>query len=429
MYKLKKIIIIFLFFIISQEKGYSQWNIVYSDTINTINDIFCLDSNKCWVAGTNGLLKKTIDGGNNWISLQLDTNKSYSSLYFLNDTIGFLVSSPPDPVGILKTIDGGVSWVTNFPSNTCTTSFGIGQCYAFNEDTALFLAGCNTLDFSLNSTFDSGLSLNKISLLPPCIQSSQIYLQRMLFINDSVGYAVGDNEGLYKTIDKGINWTKIHSACTGNGDIDVFGMSFYNDTVAWFGGYKPNSFYGLKFSVDAGITWTSFMDSRFYFVNDVAFFPDGNGFVTTGPDIYKTNDYGATFSFQYNLYNPTPVHPNLVYKFFFLNSHNGYAASMHSILKTTNGGGSVGIYEKNEPSLIKLFPNPSSGEFTVSKFELAHGLWDIQLFNNLGQEIMQFSNIIANEIDINLSNYPAGVYFVKSNFANKFSVSKIIISK
>ena len=73
-------------------------------TIDFINDDIG------WIAGDNGTLLKTVDGGENWNTIQLDEDWDISMIDFINDSIGWAIGSisvdGPDPALILKTTNG-----------------------------------------------------------------------------------------------------------------------------------------------------------------------------------------------------------------------------------------------------------------------------------------------------------------------------------
>ncbi len=425
MYKLKQIIL-FIFLTIGINNSISaQWSTVYSDSTKTITDIFCLNKDTCWVSGTNGLLVKTTNGGSSWIPIPLDTIKDYGGIYFINSLIGFMAVS--DGTG-LKTVDGGNTWATiihNTPP--CSNFFVTGDCHALNSDTIVNVAGCYPTDLGIYYSYDSGLNLSSFQIPFSCGLSGN-QLVSFYFSNDSIGYAFGNNESIFKTFDRGLTWVQIHEACTGNGDIDISGMSCYNDTICWFGGYTPHNPYALKYSSDGGYTWNPYLTTPYVALRDVAFFSDGSGFLLANNQIYKSSDYGITFNLQYQLYN-NPNQQSDFYKFAFLNSQTGYAISTHSVIKTTNGGGPVGINEHQSSALVSVFPNPSNGEFTISKFQLLNGPWHVQIFDNLGKLIFQKQNIQDNELHVNLTDFSEGLYFVKAIVGNKSSAGKVLIVK
>ena len=82
----------------------------------------------------------------------------------------------------------------------------------------------------------------------------------------------------------------------------------------------------------------------------------------------------------------------------------------------------VGIQEKENHAIVSVFPNPAQTQFTVTNTENA----TIQLFNMLGQEILQVNSTEENTV-INVDFLPQGIYVLKVLKDNNPSVHKIQI--
>ena len=93
---------------------------------------------------------------------------------------------------------------------------------------------------------------------------------------------------------------------------------------------------------------------------------------------------------------------------------------------------SVGINEQTSvfSSNVTLMPNPSNGQFslifTLPKYENV----DVKIFNALGQQITneKLENVSNNLININLSSYADGIYFINISNSSERIVKKIIIT-
>ena len=88
--------------------GGVTWNAVA--TSNTFfNNLTATNTGKCFAVGYGGELKISNDYGSTWSPFNLNSTKNLRSVYFYNNSIGFIGSA--DTI-IYKTTDGGSSWTT-----------------------------------------------------------------------------------------------------------------------------------------------------------------------------------------------------------------------------------------------------------------------------------------------------------------------------
>ncbi len=90
------------------------------------------------------------------------------------------------------------------------------------------------------------------------------------------------------------------------------------------------------------------------------------------------------------------------------------------------GGGPTGIEEINKENEFLLYPNPTSNEITLS-FNKVLNDCNVEVANTNGQQQILQQNLKGKEFMVNTSELSVGVYFVKVNSENSFSVKKLII--
>lgn len=92
-------------------------------------------------------------------------------------------------------------------------------------------------------------------------------------------------------------------------------------------------------------------------------------------------------------------------------NYNFRAGQSHEEDETTNTPSSNTFYRNQEP--FKLYPNPNNGNFTLEKNSTDP--CSITIYNTLGEILFKKENIRENIANIDISNFPKGVYFLKYN--------------
>ena len=169
--------------------------------------VFFTSSNNGWVAGDDGFLAITQNGGKNWTRQNLNITDNINEIYFRNDKNGFLVAGRV----MFKTTDGGSSWQEFVPLESRNFGGGTpeflsirftGKNDGFIIGSVLKGSGDNVrvVDSLVLKTSNGGDSWRRISV--PF--TKEIY--NLDFVNDDNGWIVGDDGMILATANGGLTW-------------------------------------------------------------------------------------------------------------------------------------------------------------------------------------------------------------------------------
>jgi photosystem II stability/assembly factor-like uncharacterized protein len=225
----------------------AQWKILNEGFNGSLNSIDFVNDNLGWIAGSNGTLFKTTDGGENWITISINENWQISQIDFTNESVGFAIGSDWDSSGtysiIIKSIDGGDNW---------------------QMQKRIF-------EISLN----------------------QIYI-----IDENNVYAVGIK--IYKTSDGGVNWIDVSPNLTGRSYNSVWFKDIKSGVVV--GNYYNNIFSSgiILRTTNGGSTWNENIVSQFGNIYDLQFSDSTNGYFRAQKDtihfLCKSEDMCSTWT-------------------------------------------------------------------------------------------------------------------------------------
>jgi photosystem II stability/assembly factor-like uncharacterized protein len=89
-----------------------------------------------------------------------------------------------------------------------------------------------------------------------------------------------------------------------------------------------------------------------------------------------------------------------------------------------SGAGPYKVVDNDKSGLLSLFPNPTTGFLTIGN--LPDDLRSISIVNVFGERVMEILKPQGSELTMDLSKFPAAVYFVKFSSANGSITRKVI---
>lgn len=402
-----------------------------------------------------------------WVLKNSNTTTNLNSIHFANEFTGIVVANNGV---ILKTIDGGDNW---FIVNTINKNLELKDVVMINNETVFICGGDGKIFKSTNGGIDFELNVQS---------PNSNTIKKMMFLDNQTGYAVSDKY-FHKTNDGGQNW--FHSLDT----IQYTNLSsfhFIDSQTGWriFQGTRffPPQLFNEKFvqkTTNGGISWTSIYSAYSQPVFGEIFFIDPmKGFIVIQNSfneyLYRSTDGGISWDNAYtnlsgenrSIYfinstfgwavgsfgvvryssnsgnnwtgqvSNTNSHLN---KIFFINENTGWIVGNNGVIfKTTTGGLITSITNSSselptEYSLHQNYPNPFNPETSISFDIPVKTNVELKVYNSIGKEV---TVLIQTSLDagthsilLNANSLPSGVYFYKLTAGEYRQSRKLLLLK
>lgn len=440
---MKKLIILLLYL---STAIYPQWVLQTSPTNKTLRSIKAINENVLWACGYNGVVIKTVDGGNIWTRTK-DTDSTYNnvSIAAVDSNTAWVTGTKAGffEAKIWKTTDGGKSWSEKWYNPS-----------AYSNDMKFIdsLNGIAFLDYGVSSakwlilkTTDGGENWNKVpeSNTPEVdslnnelgLESSLVTFENNIWF---VAYSDVDTRIYYST-DMGENWSKTESLIP-----EVVERSLYlapvteSKLVAVGGG-------GIRgFSEDGGVNWSFPTTANLgLFVKNVIKLPGTNTLIAVGNFGRSriSKDLGQTWT------TIPQTHENKSLRAIEAVSANTVwcAGDSGYIYKWNVPSQPVGVKElvdAGAPSdfvVNQNYPNPFNPSTSIAYGLPFESNVKVTVYNPLGQMISELVNQVQPagyyEVNWNAGNASTGTYFYVitatplNNIKEFTSVKKMLLVK
>lgn len=268
------------------------WTVQPSNTTGDLVAVFFTSSDRGWIAGDDGFLASTTDGGKNWVKYPLNTTENINEIYFRNDDNGYLVAGRR----MFITRDAGKTWqdILIYRSG----EFGAGRpeflSIRFSDKKKGYVIGSVlrksggdevVVDSLLMRTEDGGETWRRITV------PTKTELFHLDFNGNSHGWIVGDGGVVLHTTDEGLTWVKQNAQTS----LPLYHVDFRDDDEGYIVGKAGT----ILRTENGGSTWEPVVTNFKETFMRVDFADDKNGWVVGyGGNILRSDNKGKTWTRQ-----------------------------------------------------------------------------------------------------------------------------------
>jgi photosystem II stability/assembly factor-like uncharacterized protein len=401
---------------------YSQWIVISTQG----NEAVSFPSSDTGYSTTNGITRKTTNGGYNWISL---SGGNLTGIFFINNLTGWVVGYP----GYIGRTTNGSS----FTQQPTGVQDRLNDVFFINENTGWVVGG----DFSVERIFKTtNAGVNWIAQTSGTANK----MFSVYFIDENTGWSVGGPSApkIIKTTNGGTNWF----LQTTSVNTPLYSVMFSGADTGWaVAGYLGGE--TIIKTTNGGAVWFSQSsgDNRYlrdcYVKNSLTAFAVGQSgkliYTTNGGDNWLVQSTGSAVE---------------LWSIDFANDSIGYAIGSTVVLKTTNGGITFVNNASNQVPdkfvLYQNYPNPfnpvTTIKFSTSEAGQRHA-FDLRLviYDVFGREIANLIPYLSGrqeelvgritggeyEVKWDASAYPSGVYFYRMQTGTYSVTKKMVLLK
>lgn len=428
---MKKILLLLLGFTTINSFGQDFWTpkaTNFAQLNRGINGISIVDDNIIWAKAYDGAsatpqnvrqFTRSLDGGNTWVSgtINLGTNQTLlnvSSIHAASATTAWVSAYSDNGStvlgGIWKTTDSGATWTKQTTALFNNTSDSFANVVYFWDTENGFCQGDPTGGyFELYTTTNGGTNWTRVpsANIPAPLANEYGYVNNYDVIGDTIWF--GTNKGrIYKSTDKGLNWTVTQSPISDFGGTAVSGNFSFKDAnngLLLKTGTTPL----LYKTTNGGSTWTPVTFTGIMGGRDLEYVKGTNTVVTVGTlDNVSFTSYSTNNGISWTQTMSGTQVTTLKFKDASLGFGGGFSASATSggIFKYSSNILSTDTFNANK---LSIWPNPTQSMLHFSSTTLHK----IQIYDLLGKEILAKDGNGADKNAVDVSHLTKGVYLIQ----------------
>ena len=281
----------------------AQWKQTLTGQSSLMDAISVVNDSVIWIKDQNGdKFSITLNGGRTWTTKSfpagLTTSTVCTCLSAVSDKVAFVIVSMPtatDTQGVYKTTNGGDTWIRQETAFNSPSSFP-DLVYFWNENEGLIIGdGISATNgiLEMYTTTDGGAQWNPVPAANMPVTGSTDWStasQSFIRVHGSTVYVMGGTSSIYKSINKGLNWTVINTPATVGSNVR---FDFSENGYGILSNYNPSTFNSSVYGSFAGENWEMIYATSL--INDIKYISTAGEFFITGTEglTYSTNS--ATF--------------------------------------------------------------------------------------------------------------------------------------
>lgn len=393
----------------------TTWYEIPTGTTNKLRAIDFPTENVGYIVGDDSTILKTLDGGATWVQMPLNgiqlisPNESFYDVDFVDANTGFITAAYS---GIFKTTDGGQSWIQMIGqiSNMCYHY----TVWPFTEGDFLS-GGAGCFEGAVIDHFENGSWTT--SSIDTQFWDSGIRVQEFSFFNTMLGLAATKSDVMLRTIDAGATWDTISTGITGF----LTSVVMVNDTLCYAGYDENGGGFGILVSTDGGLTWEQDINSAtFYYPSYLSVCNAQNGDVYSGavpsnlPGGLIFENTGGTNWMYYNVDQAINDMTSYGSDITFGVGDSGYVVVNVPL-------GELGVYGVDLID-FKVYPNPLLNELTIENPNSE--TLEVTIMDANGRLLL--SDLAQAGIStLDCSSLKSGIYFVKVKVGDRCGLQRI----
>ncbi|MBE0655637.1 MAG: hypothetical protein IH594_17690, partial [Bacteroidales bacterium] len=275
-------------------------NAGFTKRYSMINSVSAVDGNIAWATARDGKnqfivheIIRTTDAGQNWQILSIPDNDGLSngSIFALDENNAWVVSYlqwGANPQGIYHTSNGGTNWIHQSTATFDPASGGFPNIvYFWDTNTGVCMGDPTNGYFEIYTTTDGGNNWNRIPQINiPDPITGEYGITDNYSVMDNTIWFTSTKGRIYKSVDKGLNWTVSQTPINTYGIVD-----FKNQLEGLLISKGDATMYR---TIDGGENWTQISYTGDIHTSKIQYVPGSQDtWVCSG---YPGSDAGLSYS-------------------------------------------------------------------------------------------------------------------------------------